>query len=381
MRLGIDAREIQNGVYTGIGRPLANFLEYFASLENDDECVLFSYEYLPVDFGPRVRNVTVKKCATFLWDQISLPEAIRKERIDVFYSPYYKIPLVKPCRMVSAILDLMYLVFEPYSANMSLFAKMYYFTFGKAFAHRSDQILTCSMHSKKDIIRLYGVPADKITVIPLSVGDIYKVEQNFYIVEATKRFWNIKGRYLLYMGNFKLHKNVECIVEAFNYLAAKHPDLHLVLAGPKEHYYETLVKRVDELHLTDRVIFTGKISPEDQPHILYCGAEVFVMPTLYEGFGLPPAEAMACGVPVVSSNTTSVPEVVKDAGLLVDPLDVQAVADAIENILNNPGLRRELVTKGLHYVKEYDAQRISQQTYEFFVKQYEASQGSAQGNG
>lgn len=376
MILGIDAREIQNGVYTGIGRPLVNFLNYFSSLNNDDQCVLFSSEKIPLDFGPRVKNVVLKKRMTFFWDQMSLPKAIREEKIDVFYSPYYKIPLSKPCRTVSAILDLMYLAFDPYQADMSLPTKIYYMTLGKKFAHQADQILTCSEHSKNDIVRIYGVPEEKITVIPLSVGDIYKAENNFFVVDSTKKFWGIQGRYLLYMGNFKLHKNVECVVEAFNCLALRFPDLQLVLAGPKEHYYDALVKRINQLELSNRVLFIGKVSPEDKPHLLYSGAEVFVMPSLYEGFGLPPVEAMACGVPVVSSNTTSIPEVVKDAGLLVDPLDVAAVANAIESILTNAELRKSLVNKGLEYAKEYDAQKISRQTYEFFQDQYRTAHAS-----
>jgi hypothetical protein len=114
MKLGIDAREIQDGVYTGIGGPLANFLHYFASQPNNDTCVLFSARKVPIDFGPKVSNIVIQEHVAFVWDQWQLPQALNKEGIDVFYSPYYKIPLLKPCRTISAILDLMYLTFEPY---------------------------------------------------------------------------------------------------------------------------------------------------------------------------------------------------------------------------------------------------------------------------
>ncbi|MBI4309968.1 MAG: glycosyltransferase family 4 protein [Candidatus Omnitrophica bacterium] len=366
MRLGIDAREIQDGVYTGIGRPLANFLRYFAALDNDDICVLFSSRKIPVDFGPRVVNVVLEEKFTLAWDQWHLPWAIKKMGIDLFYSPYYKIPLIKFCPTVSAILDLMYLIFEPYQKQLSPLARLYYATLGRLYAHRADKIWTCSVYSKRDIQRVYGVHDSKITVVPLSVSGIYRRETNPGHIEAMRQEWNINGRYILYMGNFKAHKNVENIIHAFAALVPMFPDLKLILAGPKEHTYPRLVKSTQDYHLEDKVLFPGKILEHDQPHLLYSGAEVFVMPSLYEGFGLPPAEAMACQTPVVASNTTSIPEVVRDAGLLVDPNDVSQIAAAIKRILQEEGLAKDLVKKGLEYVKEYDEHKTSQQLYDFF---------------
>ena len=147
MRLGIDAREIQDGVYTGIGRPLANFLHYFASLHNEDSCILFSARKIPIDFGPRVTNIVLNESVTFVWDQWQLPRALKKAKIDIFYSPYYKIPLMKPCITVSAILDLMYIAFDPYYQHMSLIARAYYAFFGKAYAKHADKILIIRIKS------------------------------------------------------------------------------------------------------------------------------------------------------------------------------------------------------------------------------------------
>ncbi|MBF0510764.1 MAG: glycosyltransferase family 4 protein [Candidatus Omnitrophica bacterium] len=356
MRVGIDAREIQNGVYTGIGRPLANFLHYFASLDNEDTCVLFSAQEIPIDFGPKVKKVVIPEKLTFYWDQWQLPEQLKKEGVEIFYSPYYKIPFLKPCRCVSSILDLMYLTFGPYYKRMPWWSKLYYATFGRAFAHRSDRVLTCSEYSQRDIQRIYGVKPEKIKLIPLSLGDIYRPESGASPV---------KGRYLLYVGNFKIHKNVINIIKAFALLENEFPDLKLVLAGPREYEYNALVAKVHDCHLDQKVIFLGKITQEDKPHLLYSGAEVFVMPSLYEGFGLPPLEAMACGVPVVASNTTSIPEVVKDAGLRVDPMDVKAIAEAIKRILKDHVLKQELIARGLRYAKEYEATKVSRMLYDF----------------
>ena len=155
MRLGIDAREIQDGVHTGIGWPLANFLDYFSKLDNDDECILFSSKKIPLDFGPKVKNVIIKEWCTLYWDQIELSNAIKRQNIEILYSPYYKIPLLAKCKVVNAILDLMYLEYEEYKRDICPFKKLYYLTVGRLFVKKADKILTCSEYSKNDIIKIY----------------------------------------------------------------------------------------------------------------------------------------------------------------------------------------------------------------------------------
>jgi len=368
MRIGIDVREIENGVYTGIGRPLANFLTWAAKSGDDDQYVLFSTRPVPFPVGGKMENVVVREYCTFYWDQVQLSRAISSQRVDLFYSPYYKIPLSANCRKVSSILDLMYLAFPGYRDELGLAAKLYYRTFGKKFAEEADRILTCSEYSKQDIVRIYGVDAEKIKVIPLSVGDMYRPEPDPGRVEAMKRKLGIDGRYILYMGNFKPHKNVRKIILSFARVSREIAGLKLVLAGPKTHTYSELCALVDQMSLGDRVIFTGTVLEKDSPHLLYSGAEVFVMPSLYEGFGLPPVEAMACGTPAVVSNTTSMPEVVGEAGVLVDPCDVDCIAEAVLLILRDAGLREELRRKGLARAAVFSPERIAKETRRAFWK-------------
>lgn len=366
MRLGIDAREIEQGVYTGIGHPLNDFLKYFATVENEDECVLFSNKPLPMDYGPRFKNVVVPGKSTFIWDQVRLPRVIKREKIELFYSPYYKVPLLASCPMVSAILDLMYIMYAPYGRVLSFWGKLYYATFGKQYTRKAKKILTCSQHSKQDIVKFYGVSPEKIEVIPLNISARYKVETDLTKIEQMREKFRIDGPYILYMGNFKPHKNVSRIVEAFARVSSLFPDLKLVLVAPLQHGYSKLSAQVKDLGVDHRVIFTGKITEGDQPHLLYAGAEMFVFPSFYEGFGLPPVEAMACGTPVIASNVTSVPEVVKDAGILIDPQSVDQIAEAIKKILNDSDLRDRLVSKGLEYAQEYNEQKIAEMNYAFF---------------
>jgi glycosyltransferase involved in cell wall biosynthesis len=365
MRLGIDAREIERGVYTGIGQPLNDFLKCFARAENEDACVLFSTKPLPVDYGPRIKNIVIPEKVRVYWDQVQLSKAIQREHIDLFYSPYYKVPLLATCKIVSAILDLMYIFYGPYGRALRPWERLYYAAAGRMYVRKADKILTCSEHSKKDIVQFYGVAPEKIKVIPLNISCRYRVETDQAKIKDARARFKIDGPYILYMGNFKPHKNVKGIIEAFARVARAFPDLRLVLAGPLEHTYPQLNAGVRELGLGPKVIFTGKLTESDQPHLLYAGAELFVFPSFYEGFGLPPVEAMACGTPVVASNVTSVPEVVKDAGLLVDPHSIDQIAGGIKAILGDRGLRDRLVEKGLARAREYEEAKIAQMNYDF----------------
>ena len=352
MKIGIDAREIEQGVSTGIGGPLNDFLRYFARQSMEDECVLFSSRRVPVEFGPKVRNVVLDPAPTFVWDQQRLPEAIRTHEVNVFYSPYYKIPLRAACPTVSAILDLMYLVLPYYRKRLGPWRWAYYMTMGRWFAHKADAIVTCSEHSKRDITRFYGVAPRKIHVIPLSVDEAYRPCRIQEARAAVRKRFDLKGPYLLYVGNFKYHKNVRRLLRVFKRVAMEFRDLSLVLAGPLRDGYEALRTYRNELSLREKVVFVGPVNRQEA-RFLYVAAEVFVMPSLYEGFGLPPVEAMACGTPVITSEVTSLPEVVGDAAVLVDPYNVDEMIEAVRRLLSDGEQRRALREKGLARARRF----------------------------
>ncbi|VAX38253.1 hypothetical protein MNBD_UNCLBAC01-2031 [hydrothermal vent metagenome] len=374
MKLGIDAREIQNGVYTGIGGPLANFLNYFSSFDDKDECILFSSKDIPLDFGKKIRNVVIEEKNTFYWDQFLLPKALEQEAIEIFYSPYYKIPLRSPCLTISAILDLMYFAVDHYRRELSLFKKIYYFTFAKMMAQKANWVLTCSENSKQDIITFYGVDAQKIKVIPLSIDNHYRFDAEEDVLPLVHKKFGIDSLYIFYFGNFKYHKNINRVIKAFKRIIPEFREIKLVLAGPKEHYYLQHQTLVNELSLKDKVMFLGKISDREDARLLYTGAKMFVMPTLYEGFGLPPVEAMACGTPVITSNTSSLPEVMGEAGILVDPYKIDEITTAMRKLLQDKSLCEELGQRGLKQYKNFTEEKIAKQTYAFFKKVWKECQ-------
>ncbi|MBF0479789.1 MAG: glycosyltransferase family 4 protein [Candidatus Omnitrophica bacterium] len=368
MKIGIDARDIQNGVYNGTGRYLANFINEFMRSDHEDTYVLFSEFPILTYKDSRIKNVIIKPAHTFIWDQFHLCSRLGKEKIDLFFSPYYKIPLFAPCKIISTILDLTYQVFPYYKNRMSIFDKLYYLTFGTFCVWRANHILTCSEHSKKDICRLYSVFPSKISVIPLSLSPIYRYESDPAKLAQVREQFNAKDGYILYMGNFKPHKNVATLIEAFMLVAEQFSKLKLVLVGPKTHQYEMLENLAEELQISDKVEFVGTIFENNDPHLIYSAAEMMVIPSCYEGFGLPLIEAMACHTPIAASNYSSIPEVLKKAGLLVPPQDVQGFTDAMLQILSDKDLRSQLVQEGLKNLDGYDSKTIFNQMYTLFNK-------------
>lgn len=364
MILGIDAREVENGVSTGIGRSLFNFLRYLSETHYHDQIVLFSSKPLQFSLGIRVENHVMVEDSTRFWDQIKLPLAMRNQRVEVFYSPYFKLPLATKAHCVCAVYDLMYLKFPGYRSLLGRRDGFYYGTFGRMCLKKAKKVLTCSQFSKNDIMKVYGVSRRKIEVIPLSVSSFYRPETDQEQIETVKSGYGIRGRYLLYVGNFKEHKNVPALLKAFKELAEP-MDLQLVLVGPKADGYKKLQRQAKELGIDGRVVFTDLILDEAVLRALYSGAEVFVMPSLYEGFGLPPVEAMACGTPVVTSDAASLPEVVADAAVLVDASKPPEIARAVETVMRDEVLRKGLIRQGILRAAQLSETSLSRRMFDF----------------
>ncbi len=218
-----------------------------------------------------------------------------------------------------------------------------------ANAHDMDLIITISEHSKRDVVDLLTVDEGKVRVIPLAAHSQYCTIEDQEEITSVRRKYGIDTRpYILTLATLEPRKNHCRLIEAFHQLRQKHPNLdcRMVLVGAKGWLYEPIFETVRRLGLEEHVLWLNYVPFEDIPALLN-GAEVFVYPSLYEGFGLPPLEAMACGTPVIASNTTSLPEVIGDAGVLVDPTSVEAIAEAIHRVLSDDQLRARLRMAGL----------------------------------
>lgn len=267
-----------------------------------------------------------------IWTFIPVPYSLffkGSPHVSLFFN-YYLPPFVKGKRVL-VVYDT---VIKDCPETMSVKTRtMLTLTLGRSIK-RADRIITISEFSKSRIMEHYGVPESKIAVIPcgLDKSRFYPVTEVSLITRVREKY-GINSPYYLYLGNLEPRKNISRLIEAYSKAGKMHPELpKLVLAGIKGWGYEDIFRNVEKYGLTDRVIFTGYAEDGDVP-LLINGAQAFCFPSLYEGFGLPPLEAMACGVPVITSNTSSLPEVVGDCGITVDPYDTDSMAEALIRVL------------------------------------------------
>ena len=351
MRIGIDVRKLHD---FGIGTYIRNLLRQLARLDHDTEYVLFSQ---PDDcaglgsLGENFRTVPETAGKYSVAEQLKIPMAIRREKVTLFHAPHYVLPPLVRCKSVVTIHDCIHLMFPQYLPNRLSLA--YARTSISLAARRATRVLTVSESSKHDILRFVDVPPDNIDVIYNSYDERFGVEPNEEDVARVRERYQLHDRFVLYAGNVKPHKNLERLIEAFNLLRQRGlDDLKLVLIGDDISRYTALRRAVHRHQLHKYVRFLGYL-PEETLAVMYRLAGVFVFPSLYEGFGLPPLEAMASGTPVVTSNVSSLPEVAGNAAVLVDPYDTHSIADGIHRVLTDDALRADLRRLGLARAKQF----------------------------
>src|SRR5207244_1069467 len=273
------------------------------------------------------------------------PLALKREGVTLFHAPHYVLPPLVRCRSVVTIHDCIHLMFPQYLPNR--FALAYARASLGLASRRAVRVLTVSESSKRDILRFVDMKPEKIDVIYNAYDERFGVEPREEDVVRVRERYQLHDEFVLYAGNVKPHKNLERLIEAFDLVRRRGlGDLRLVLIGDDFSRYAALRRAVHQHQLHKYVRFLGYL-PEATLAVMYRLAGVFVFPSLYEGFGLPPLEAMASGTPVVTSNVSSLPEVAGDAAVLIDPYDPASIAGGIEQVLTNETLRRDLRRKGV----------------------------------
>ncbi|MFQ6084096.1 MAG: glycosyltransferase family 4 protein [Candidatus Aminicenantia bacterium] len=370
MYIGIDCREL-TGKLTGIGRILNDFFSSVSSKNTGHKFILFGNQdtYLEDEFFNKniFQKVFIPERITLLWDQVKLKKMLDEYKIDVFFSPYYKIPFLTKTKTILSIFDVTYLLVKPYTNYFK--NKFYIKNFIKLASKKTKKIITCSNYTKNDLLKTLNLPKDKLEVVYLGVSPKFKTIHEKNKIELVKKKYEINKKYILYVGNFKPHKNVKRLIEAYNLLPETiKQEYDLVLGGgePKRSVIDD--KRLGPSDL-QYIIYVGHILEEDLP-ALYSGAELFIFPSLYEGFGLPPLEAMACGCPVASSNTSSMPEVLDDAALFFDPYDVEEMSKAFKRMLEDENLRNRFRQKGLARAKLFTSEKTTKKLISLFESVY-----------
>jgi glycosyltransferase involved in cell wall biosynthesis len=295
--------------------------------------------------GDNFRPVVQTAANYSISEQVRVPLALAREGVTLFHAPHYVLPPLVRCKAVVTIHDCIHLMFPQYLPNR--FAYTYARASISLAARRATRIMTVSESSKRDILRFVDTEPDKIDVIYNAYDDRFAIDPREEDVVRVRERYQLESEFVLYAGNVKPHKNLERLIEAFHLVRNRGLDhLKLVLIGDEISRYTALRRAVHRHQLHKYVRFLGYL-PEMTLAVMYRLAGVFVFPSLYEGFGLPPLEAMASGTPVVTSNVSSLPEVAGDAAILVDPYDPRAIADGIYRVLTDEHLRRDLRRKGV----------------------------------
>jgi glycosyltransferase involved in cell wall biosynthesis len=366
LRIAIDARKLHD---FGIGTYVRNLVHELARQDHDDEYVLLCRK-ADVDFvralGSRFHPFVEQSGNYSVREQVSIPMSLRRARPQLFHAPHYVVSPLTAVPYVVTIHDCIHLRFPQYLPNRR--ALLYARTMMNLSARRARRVLTVSQASKQDILQYLRIPAAKVEVVYNALDERLATPPTDADLARVRERYLLTSPFILYTGNIKPHKNVDRLIEAYSILRRRGvEDVKLLIIGEEISKYPNLRRLVHRHQLHPHVRFFGHV-PDDTLAALYRLASVFVFPSLYEGFGLPPLEAMAAGAPVITSNISSLPEVVGDAALLIDPMDAAAIADAMARVLGDAALREQLICKGRERVKHFSWTRSVARTREIYAE-------------
>ena len=296
---------------------------------------------------------TESRSVRILWEQIAWPWQSRKR--DLMHSMAFVTPFIAPCPTVVTVYDLSFLHFPERFPKLQ---RWYLTSQTKRSCRAAKRVITISESSRQDVHTFFGVPLSQIDVVVPGVNGRYRPLPPEQITTFRQQH-KLPDRFILHVGTLQPRKNISTLLDAFAKLDDK--DVCLVLAGGKGWLYDEIFAQIEALGLVDRVIFPGYVADEDLP-LWYSAAALFAFPSVYEGFGMPVVEAMACGTPVVASNASSIPEAVGDAGLLFNPQDAAELAERMRDVLNDSNLSATMRAKGLQHAKKFSWEEAGRET-------------------
>jgi len=374
IRIAIDAHTV--GTKLGGNESYAvNLIEALAQIDSFNQYTIYvTTNEARERFSSRWPNFKVRSTlphTPLIRIPLTLSAELRKNPVDVLHVQFTAPPFC-PCPVVVSIHDLS---FEHLPQTFNRRSRTQLRITVRHSARRAARILSLSQHTRRDIIETYGIKPQRVTAIPLAAPDRFGPITDNRELQRVRHNYGIDGNYILSVGSIQPRKNLARLVRAFASLrgecsADKLPKL--VLVGKCAWLYDETLRALDETNVKDAVILTGYVPERDLP-ALYSGALCFVYPSYFEGFGLPPLEAMKCGAPVIVGNRTSLPEVVGNAALLVDPFNVEAIAGAIKELVNDSALRKELSVKGQERAKEFSWLETARQTLAVYKEVAQAS--------
>lgn len=365
MRIALDLLPI-TGRNAGLQRYAQQVVEGLARIDTENEYLLLVNSRAPKLFELNNSNFFVSRVGTpkrfiWYWEQAYLPVMRTLRRVDLLHSPVSAPPLWVPCKRVVTVHDL---TFKFFPKTMCWWDRLYWGYFLVRGARRANKIIVPSASTGLALQQALSLPEGRVVVVEECCSESFFQRVTLEKIGATKERYGIIGKYILTVGTLEPRKNITTLLEAFS-IVKKKLTIQLVIVGARGWLDRPIFKKVEALGISKDVVFTGFVPDEDLP-ALYQGAEVFVFPSLYEGFGLPPLEAMASGTPVVASNSSSIPEVVGDSGILVDPQDVEGFAHAIIKLCTHADHRAILGIKGQQRARQFTIERMAKKTVEVY---------------
>jgi len=366
MRIGILATGL-NGPLTGIGVYIYNLIDAL-NRANISDIDIITINHKEMDCFPNEQIIIENPfplISTYAWYSYIFRK-IGKYNIDIIHNPA-QVPTIftKKLRYIISVMDLTpFIVPNESKHGRPLIYKLLF----NETLKKANKIISISESTRNDLVEYFDIESDKIVTIPLAVNALYKhlpTEKTTIV----KQKYNINYPYILYVGTLEARKNIARLIKAFYKLRKQGVSHKLIIVGKRGWKYKEIFDIIRELHLESDVIFTGYVRENDLP-ALYSAADVFVYPSIYEGFGLPLLEAMACGTPVITSNASSLPEVVNDAAVTVNPYDTDSLTNAIYAILSNNDLRSDLVRKGYKRAASYSWDKCASRTVQVYNDVY-----------
>lgn len=357
MKIGIDTQTVFSKK-TGFGFYVENLVNNLKKIDKKNKYICIK---------PKTKtNEELNTPRRFIWDQFTFPKIAKKKRVDLLHQPCFSAPIFYKGKKIITIHDL-YTIKN--ASDVPFFSRQF---FGRwmPFSYKYvDHIIAISEYTKKDIIKYLKIPNNKITVIYEAGDEKCKKITNFDQINLIKNKFSINGDYMIHIGTLTPRKNLEFLIKVYTQVIKKNPNIKLVITGKKGWYYQNLFDITNKLGLNKKVIFTGYITNFEKS-VLYSGAKIFLFPSLYEGFGLPLLEAMNCEVPIISSNVTSIPEVVGEAGILLDPHNEKEWIKSINKVLSDQNLRNKMIEKSLLRSKQFSWEKTAKETLKVYEKIY-----------
>lgn len=363
MHIAIDASRATRAQRTGTENYARQLIERLVRAHPEVRWTLFFRDDPQTWLAdlPQVERVVLS--AARLWTYAALTPALARLRPDIFWEPAHVLPPTAPLLDIPSLVTVHDLGYEHFPAAHTTAQRLYLRWTTRYHALAATRIIADSEATRRDLIHFYGTPSAKITVVPLGVD-----HQQFQPVTDPTTLASVRQRYMtgerfiLYVGTLQPRKNLNRLIRAFAEIASRFPDVNLVLAGGKGWLSEELQSVVEQSGVAQRIIKTGYVEERDLPALL-SAAEIFAFPSLFEGFGLPVLEAMACGAPVITGNSSSLPEVAGNAAIQVDPTNTRYIATALALVLSQPALHAELRRRGLAHVAQFTWEQSAEQIW------------------